>query len=385
MRFSRIFATAFLAVMPASLVGAAEGVDETSVTFAQVAALDGPAAALGQGMRAGIGAAFAEANAAGGVHGREVRLESFDDGYEPDRAVQQVKAVISGDSHIALIGGVGTPTSAAVQPLATEAGLPFIGAFTGAGFLRDAGHGNIFNIRATYAAETEAWIAHLVDEAGLSRIAVLYQDDGFGRSGHDGVVAALDQRGLEPVATGSYTRNTVAVKSALLRIRKADPEAIVMVGASKPVAEFVRLAARVKLDPVFVNISFGGDALAQELGSEGEGLIISQVVPFPADTAIPLVAEYRQALADHAPGTEPGFVSLEGYIVGRVALAALDGAGPALDRAAFLSALQDMRRLDFGGVSLNYGPEDNQGMDAVYLTRITADGTLEPLQSGQGS
>ncbi len=367
-----------LAAAPAM---AAEGIDAAAVSFAQVAALEGPAAALGTGMRQGILAAFEEANRAGGVNGRELRLDSMDDGYEPDQSVAQVKKVIAGNAHLGLIGPVGTPTSKATQPVATSAKMPFIGPFTGAGFLRDATLGNVINVRATYDAETETWIKHLVDEKGMSKIAILYQDDGFGRVGLDGVKAALERRGMELVAEGTYTRNTTAVKTALLDIRKAEPQAVVMVGAYKPIAEFIKLSKKLKFEPTFVNISFvGSKALADELGPDGEGVIISQVVPFPWDASVPVVAQYQDALKAVDPAAEPGFVSLEGYLVGRVAIAALEAAGKELTREGYLAALSGLGEIDLGGLVLGFGPGDNQGSDDVFLTRITADGTFESIE-----
>lgn len=287
--FTKSLMIAGLAVaLSATPALASEGVSDKEVRFAQVAAFDGPAAALGQGMRHGILAAFSEANRDGGIHGRMLSLEHMDDGYEPDRSVAHVRDVISSNGYIGLIGPVGTPTTKATQPLASEAGLPFIGPFTGAGFLRDSSHRNILNVRATYASETEAWVKHLVDDEGMKNIAILYQDDGFGRVGLKGVTAALERRGMSLVAEGTYTRNTTAVKSALLSIRKAKPDAVVMVGAYKPIAEFIRLSRKLKFNPAFVNISFvGSKALAAELGEDGEGVIISQVVPFPWDTTKP--------------------------------------------------------------------------------------------------
>ena len=371
-------ASVALTLAPAAY--AAQGITSDSVAFAQVAALDGPAGALGTGMQQGIRAAFEEANRAGGIHGRKVMLDSLDDGYEPDRSVSAVQTVIADDAHLGLIGTVGTPTSAATQPIATSAGLPYIGAFTGAGFLRDGALDNVLNVRAPYAAETEAWIRHLVDEQGLSNIAILYQDDAFGRVGLDGVTAALEKRGMTLSATGSYTRNTVAVKTALLAIRKAAPEAVVMVGAYKPIAEFIRVAHSIGFAPTFVNISFvGSKALAEELGPEGEGVIVSQVVPFPWDASLPVVAEYQAALAAVDPAAQPGFVSLEGYLVGRLALEALARAGGNLTREGFLAAMKQMEAVDIGGVAMQFGPGDNQGMESVFLTRIKADGSFEPL------
>jgi ABC-type branched-subunit amino acid transport system substrate-binding protein len=380
-----MLAAATIFALP-GLAQAEQGITANSVTFAQVAAFEGPAAALGQGMRLGITAAFEEANAAGGVHGRTLTLDSMDDGYEPDRSATLVQSVVDGNNHIGLIGAVGTPTSSATQPIATAANMPFVGPFTGAGFLRDASHGNIFNVRATYFAETEAWIEYLVDQQGMSSIALLYQDDGFGRVGLAGVTAALEKRGMTLAAEGTYTRNTTAVKKALLSIRKAKPDAVVMVGAYKPVAEFIKLSRKMKFDPTFVNISFvGSDALAQELGDAGEGVIISQVVPFPWDNSIPVVAQYAEALKAVAPEAKPGFVSLEGYIVGRLAIEALEAAGKDVTRESFLAALSGLTTVDLGGVKMVYGADDNQGMDDVFLTRITADGGFEPIVPGGGS
>ena len=375
-RFAAVAACCFLATSAFS----EQGISDTSVRFAQVAALDGPAAALGLGVEQGIRAAFEEVNRQGGIHGRQLQLDSMDDGYEPSRSVEAVNSVVAGNDYLALIGPVGTPKTKATQPIATDAGMPMIGPFTGAGFLRDPALTNVVNMRATYDAETEAWIAHLVDDLGLSNIAILYQDDGFGRVGLSGVTKALEARGMTLSAEGTYTRNTVAVKSALLEIRKAQPEAVVMVGAYKPLAEFIKLSRKMRMDPTFVTISFvGSKALASELGADGEGVIISQVVPQPWDTSIPVVAEYQAALTAVDPDAEPGFVSLEGYLTGRVAIEALRKNGADLTRESYLASLSQLGTMDMGGFTLSYGPGDNQGSDSVFLTRIGVDGAFETV------
>ncbi|MEM1362847.1 MAG: ABC transporter substrate-binding protein [Pseudomonadota bacterium] len=376
------FPTALIAagVVAAAPAFANQGVDADSVSFAQVAALEGPASALGLGMQTGIQAAFDEANAAGGIHGRQVTLTSVDDGYEPDKSLSAVRDIVASDDHIGFIGPVGTPTTKATQPVATESNIPFIGPFTGAGFLRAPELTNVVNIRQTYGAETEAWIDHLVDDLGLSKIAILYQDDGFGRVGLDGVTKALEKRDMALVAEGTYTRNTVAVKSALLEIRKAKPEAVVMVGAYKPIAEFIKLSKKMKMEPEFVTISFvGSKALADELGPDGQDVIISQVVPFPWDVSMPIVAEYQAALKASFPDAAPDFVSFEGYLVGRVALHALETNGPDLTRESYLETLANLGTVDLSGFTLSYGPGDNQGSEDVFLTKISADQGFEPL------
>jgi ABC-type branched-subunit amino acid transport system substrate-binding protein len=377
------FATAALAscvLVFGSAVRAEDGVTANQVVFGQAAALAGPAAALGIGMKAGLDAAFAEINKTGGVHGRKLKLISADDGYEPVKSIAATKALIENDKVFALIGPVGTPTCAATQPIATAAHVPFVGAFTGAGFLRDPKLDNVINVRASYDAETEAWVHHLTEDLAIKKIAIFYQDDAFGRAGLSGFKKAMDKRGLKIVAEGTYERNTVAVKTALLNIRREEPEAVVMVGAYKPSAEFIKLSRKIGFNPVFVNISFvGASALAKELGADGKGVIVSQVVPFPGDAAIKVVADYQAAIKAVDAKAEPDFVSLEGYLVGRLAIAALDKAGANPDRQSFLKAIKDTGRFDFGGLVMTFGPNDNEGLDSVFMTMIGADGKFQPV------
>jgi ABC-type branched-subunit amino acid transport system substrate-binding protein len=371
------------ALVSATIAPAAaeEGVTSDAIVFGQSAPLAGPAAALGLGMQTGIQAAFEEANRAGGVNGRKLKLISMDDGYEPDRSIAQTKKLIEDDKVFALIGPVGTPTSKAAQPIATAAHVPFIGPFTGAGFLRDPKLDNVINIRASYDAETEAWVAHLTEDLKIKKIAIFYQDDAFGRAGFDGVKKALDKRGMQLVAEATYERNTVAVKSALLTLKRAEPDAVVMVGAYKPCAELIKLARKTEFNPVFVNISFvGATALAKELGPDGKGVIVSQVMPFPWDTSLKVVAEYQAALKALDGKAEPEFVSLEGYLVGRLTIAALAKAGDTPTRERLLEIVRSTGRFDIGGLAMTFSPQKNEGLDQVFLTVLQPDGSFKAVE-----
>jgi len=353
------------------------GVYDDRIVFGQSAAFEGPAKKLGLGMRLGLNAAFLEVNETGGVAGRKLELVSYDDGYEPDKAIENTRKLIEKDNVFAIVGGVGTPTSKAAHPITKTANVPFIGPFTGAGFLRNKENRNVVNVRGSYDQETEAWIAHLTDDLDSKKIAILYQDDSFGRAGLSGVQKALTKRNMELVAEGTYVRNTTAVKSALLKIRKAKPDAVVMVGAYRPIAEFVRLARRLKMDSTFVTISFvGSKALAKELGPVGEGVVVTQVVPFPEENELPLVDSYHAALKAFSPTAEPGFVSLEGYMVGRLLITALESLGPSVTREGLYQSIETQGDFELGGVTLTYGPADNQGMDKVYLSVLQSDGSF---------
>lgn len=359
----------------------APGVSSERVLFGQSAAFSGPASELGLNMRLGIQAAFEEANQAGGVHGRRLELTTLDDAYEPEAAVTNTKQLIEQENVFALIGAVGTPTSRSAVPVAVEANTPYLAPFTGAGFLRGEDlHDVVINLRASYNQETEEMVDRLTRDLGISRIALLYQDDSYGRAGYNGVQAALERRGMTLAAVGVYPRNTTAVKTALLDLREGQPEAVIMVGAYEPVAALVAWSRHLGFIPVFMTISFvGSNALAQELGPEGAGVFVTQVVPFPTDTSLPVVQAYHRALASFDPDAVPGFVSFEGYLAGRLTILGLERCGSDLSRDCFLTSLRSAEEID--GFKLRFESADNQGSDAVFLTVIGADGRYRAVTS----
>lgn len=357
------------------------GVSPDRILFGQAAALDGPSSALGQGMRQGLLAAFAEVNATGGVHGRKLELISRDDGYDPDRSVAQTTRLIEEDKVFALIGAVGTPTAAATVPIAQARNVPFIGPFTGAAFLRAPELRNVVNIRASYGAEAEAWIKHLTEDLQVRNIAIFYQDDAFGRDGLAGVKRALEKRNMELTAEGTFERNTKAIGSALRTLKRTEPQAVVMVGPYGPCAEFIKLAHRSGFYPIFVNISFvGANALAKELGPEGKGVIVSEVVPFPWDASVKVVADYQAAVRALDPKLKPEFVSLEGYLAGRLVASVLEMAGPEPTRAELLRLINDVGRFDISGDIMTFGPKAQDAPPKVFLTVIQADGSFRSVE-----
>lgn len=349
----------------------AQGVTDTEVLLGQSAALSGPARQLGQDMRDGALLYFDHVNKQGGIHGRRVVLKTLDDGYEGQRAAQNTTKLIDEVRVFALFGYVGTPTSAASMPIFTQAKVPFVGAFTGAESLRNPVNPYVFNVRASYFDETEAIVQHLT-ATGVDRIAIFYQDDGYGQAGLAGVERALKKRNLALVARGVVERNTVHVEKAVEDIGKADPQAVIMISAYASCAAFIKAMKVHAHNPVFWNVSFvGSKALAHELSADGRGVEISQVVPFPWDTAIPVVREYRQ-LASQA-NIEPGFGTLEGYIAGKVMVEGLRRAGRKLDRMSFVKAMESITDYDVGGYKVTYGPGVRYGSRFVDLTIISKD------------
>ncbi len=359
------------------------GVTADTITFGQSADFSGGSQELGTGMRLGIMAAFQEA---GTVNNRTLNLVYRDDGYEPDRAFANTQKLINEDQVFALIGAVGTPTSRAVSPLAHAEDVPFIAPFTGAQLLRESGLTNVLNLRASYHQETDRMLEYLADQ-GVTRVAVLYQNDSYGIDGLRGVQQELEGGNIDLVAHWYYRRNTEAVKSAVFRIADADPapQAVIIIGASDPAAQAIGML-RERLGPgtIFMNVSFvGSDALASKLAADGQSrdnVFFTQVVPLPGDASDTLIAKYQAALAAVNPQAQPGFVSLEGYLAGRLAIYAVDACGQQVTRECFLGAVQTAGTFDLDGFELMFGPTDNQGSDKVILTQIDDNGQYSVVE-----
>ncbi|MFH1378388.1 MAG: ABC transporter substrate-binding protein [Planctomycetota bacterium] len=349
-----------------------DGITDTEIIVGQSCALEGPAASLGINMRAGLNAAFGEINASGGIRGRRIKLISRNDGYEPIQAIRATKELVENDKVFALVGAVGTPTSMAVLPIVDKNKIPFFGAFTGAEALRHPVNRYVINVRASYNEETEALAEFLIGQKKKTKIACFYQNDSYGRAGLNGIRLALSNRQMELVETASYERNTTAVKSALIKIRRAAPDAIVMIGAYKPCSEFIKTAKQLGMDGVtFCNISFvGAKALANELKDAGDGVIISQVVQSPEDATSPVVQAYRAAMAAHQPGAEPDFISLEGYIVGRLFCEVIKRMTGPVTREGFIDAIHSAGTYAVDSIQLSFSTTDHQGSDWVFLTVI---------------
>jgi len=374
----RFVALALLLFVP-SLSNAKEpGVTDDSILLGQSAAFGGPAAALGKSMRDGAMVYFDRINAQGGVHGRKIKLVSLDDGYEPERAIANTRKLIDEEKVFALFGYVGTPTSYAVVPILTEAKIPFFGPFTGAEGLRDPVNRYIFNIRASYFDETERLVDWMVSDR-KSNIAVFYQDDSYGKAGLEGVRRAMERRKLQISATGTVQRNTVDVAGAVKSIGAVKPDAVIMISAYKSCAAFIKELNKTRQRPIYMNVSFvGSKALAEELGADGHGVIISQVVPFPL---YPWGAalEMRNLLTERSPGVKPTFNDVEGFIAAKGIVDGLQRVGRDLTREKFVTALETMRNVDLGAFPVTFTPKSHSGSQFVELTVIIGGGGSFPF------
>ncbi len=341
--------------------------------------LSGPAAHLGINMRNGVLAALKEINLQGGIQDRSLCLLALDDGYEPERTVSNMHRLIEQENVLAVTGNVGTPTAIAAVPIANRNHVPFFGAFTGAGILRRKPPDRyVVNYRASYAEETAAMVQALITYGKLqpNEIAFFTQRDAYGDSGFVGGIAALKQNGLKDetqITHGRYERNSLAVENGLADILLANPEpkAIIMVGTYAPSAKFIRLARNYGLNSLFLNVSFVGAApLAQALGNEEDGVIVTQVVPH-LESSLQIVQDFRKALHRFNPAIAPTFGSLEGYISTRIFLHAMKTVTGEISRESIIDALENLGQFDMGLASqLEITKIEHQASHQVWPTII---------------
>ena len=346
---------------------------DAPLVLGQSAPFTGPAAQLGIQFHQGAKLFLDQYNAQAGR--RNVVIKNLDDGYEPDRCAANTQKLID-EEVFALFGYIGTPTSMAALPLAVKEKVPFVAPFTGAMSLRDPFHRNVFHLRASYNDET-ALIVKQLTHLGLKKIAVFYQNDAYGKAGLDGVTLALSQQDLKPVALATVERNSVDVASAVKSITAARPDAVVQVGAYKACAAFIRQARKAGYGGTFFNVSFvGTQALADELGKEGAGVMVTQVVPSPYNPANAITREFSEAVKKAGAGTSANFSSMEGYLAAKVLTEGLRRAPGKASRDGLIAGLESIDRQQFGGFEVSFSAKNHVGSKFVELSMLTGDGRV---------
>ena len=345
------------------------GVGPRSILIGQSAAFSGPSAQQSLEFRAGAHEVFEQVNARGGIHGRQLVMVYRDDRLDPALARRNTERFIKGDKVFALFGYRSTPTVQAVLPLIEQARVPLIAPLSGAQLLRVPVNPLIFNIRASYHQEIEAIVRHLL-RYGKGAIAVVYQNDAYGRDGLLGARNALASRGLRPLFEIPVERNSRDTREVARRVALALPDAVLIVSTYGTTSSFIPNLRKQGSDAQVMTVSaVGSDALIRSLPPEHRhGVGISQVVPFPWNPRVPVVRDYQNAIRRNRSGIRYGFSSLEGYIAATLFVRALRAAGPDLTRAGLIRSIEAMGSVNLGGYRVSFSPQRRQGSDFVELT-----------------
>jgi ABC-type branched-subunit amino acid transport system substrate-binding protein len=369
----RRFSVAAGAAVLGGFGGVARAQGDAPIVLGQSAAFSGPAAQLGIQFYQGAKLLLDQYNAQGGQ--RKVEIRFLDDGYEPERCAANTRKLIE-DDVFALFGYIGTPTSLAALPLTVKERIPFLAPFTGAMGLREPFHRNVFHLRASYNDET-ALIVRQLTHLGLKKIAVFHQNDSYGKAGLDGVTLALAQQNLKPVVQATVERNSTDVAAAVKAIVPAMPDAVVQISAYRSCAAFIREARKAGYGGTFYNVSFvGTQALADDLGKDGAGVVVSQVVPSPYNSAIVITREFNEAVRKSGGAAQANFSSMEGYLAAKVLVEGLRRAPGKLTRDSLIAGLEGIERQSFGGFDVSFSPRNHVASKFVDLSMITGDGRI---------
>ncbi len=348
------------------------GVTDNGILIGSCSALDGPAHFLGRQTVLGASAYLHLINDAGGVFGRKIQLQAFDDGYDPDRAPACFKRMMK-EGVFALGFFVGTPTAKVYVPLAQEEKIPVVGLFTGAQMLYEPLKHEVINVRASYYDETREQVDRIWEQ-NIRKIGVIYQDDPFGKAVLDGVKLALQKHNAGPVGLGTFTRGSVDVAEGLKEVMAAHPQAVVIAGPYGAAAAIVKQAHASNWKPQFLTVSFvGTEEFIRDAGADADGTIITQVMPPYDRIDYPTVALYRKCLTKYSQGEAPSFVSFEGFVDAMVVVEGLKRAGKDVTRERFISAIESIHDMNFGlgpRLILNYSATDHKGFDSVYPTIV---------------
>ncbi len=349
------------------------------IVISQLAPLTGVLASTGKQMVLGGQIYFNHINDTGGIHGQKIRVLVADDGYKVEETVRLTREALANPEVVALYGFAGTSNVGKLltDGVLEQGGAALVAPYTGGEPLRSPFNPWIFHVRAGYADEAEHMVQQ-VTTLGMTRIAVMYQDDGFGKAGLEGVQKALAKRQLTLSVAAPYERNTDKVDEAVKQVKASDAQAVIMISVNKSTSAFIKRYREAGGGAQLYNISVVDPAEIVKLAglANAHGLGVSQVVPYPFMPSLPVVREYQALLRKYAPGELVNYTSFEQFLGAKVLVEGLRRAGPKPTRAKVVKALESMGRFDLGGTSVSYSAENRVGSRYVEVTVIGSSGRL---------
>jgi ABC-type branched-subunit amino acid transport system substrate-binding protein len=342
-----------------------ENAAKQAIILASSSALSGPTAQLGLRLNQGARIYFTQINRTGGIAGRSIEIQSLDDGYEPYKTLKNTHLFLKQKNVFALFNYVGTPTTYVVYPQIKNSQLPFLMPFTGANFLRTPVTENVFNLRASYYQEAKAQIDYLIKERKLTRIGLLVQADKFGVAVEEGYLKAMKKYGVKPVVVTRYRRNTEDVALALSLLKASNVEAVSFVGTYEPFAELINSAAQQNFTPFFTTVSFISSRDLFSRIKQQSNILVSEVMPDPHHCSFAICQKFNRDMKN-AGVEQADQVQFEGYLNAYLFVEVAKLCVENLNQACFLEKISHFS-FDFGGIKVNFSPDEHQGLDSVFL------------------
>lgn len=363
---------ALLLVTLAIPAAADPGVSDKHILIGQTVSLTGQVAGAVKELNEGAQAYIAQVNRSGGVHGRKIEIRTLDDGFDPAAAARNADMLVNKERVFAMFLNRATPHTEAILPILQADGVPLVAPSTGAALFHEPANRLLFNVRAKYQDEVVKAVEHFTT-VGVKAIGLAYVDDSFGRDSLQGFQRAMQSRKLPPAAEIPFARVKPDVGKAVAEILKANPRALIIVGSATTTAALIRGIRTAGNQMQVMTLSNNSSlAFVKSMGKDGVGVIVSQVTPAPHLVTTELGQEFK--LAARETNATMSYAAMEGFVAAKVLVEGLRRAGRNLTREGFIQALESMRKLDLGGLMVDYGPGDRTGSEFVELTMIGRDG-----------
>ena len=331
----------------------------------------GPLASLSTEPLIGIRAMFTTLNANGGIHGRPVELRQLDDAYDPTKGAENVKTFVK-DGAIGILMPIGTSSTAGALKAANELKVPVVGPYTGAGpVVKFTDYG--FPVRISFDEEYSRIVNHLFT-IGISSIAFAHNDNPGARSARDSTEKFIAERGEKMAGSVAIKNDGSDAAERAAELAKLKPKAVVLAVTNEVAAKFITAYRAAGGQTAFYSFSFlNGQKLFQDIQKDVAGVVISQVVPSPWNSAMPVIAEYQAAMKKIG-ASEFSYASLEGYVAAKVMVEGLKRAGSNPTADSLQKGVESFKTLDIGGIAVSYRPGEHRGLTFSELSMLKADG-----------
>lgn len=346
---------------------------QAQILIGQTAGFTGPVSAGVKETSDGARLYIDAINAKGGVNGQKIELLALDDKFDPKNAGENARQLIEEKNVVAMFLTRGTPHTEAILPHLEKHGVPLVGPSTGAMVLHQPVKKHVFNVRATYQREAEKAVSHL-SSMGITRIGIVYADDSFGADGVAGAQKGLVAAKLQPAVLEKFNRSKPDFSTITPKIVQANVQAVIMVASGQAVVDGTKAFRAAGSAAQIVTLSNNASSgFIKSLGENARGVIVTQVFPYERSISYGIVKEAQEmAKAKGAGDISPAM--LEGFAAAKVLVEGLRRAGPKPSREKIQAALESIRKLDIGGLEVNFSPEDHTGLDFADLSIIGTDG-----------
>ncbi len=369
----------FVLLLSTNLAVAEEGVTDTEIHIAQFGSLTGPAKLWGGAVH-GSRLVFRMVNEAGGIYGRKIVYHPIDDSYNPAKTKSSVKRMQEKEHIFAWVGGVGTTTSWTVKKYLTNRNIPWVGPVSGSDIWVNPPSRNIFALYPHYTLEARELSSYAVDKLKKERIAIVYLNDDYGKSGFKGAVEGLAKYNQKLVKAIPVQRNTSDMRTIAIQLRQAKADAVLLWGIPFQSLRIIMLSKEINYEPQWMaGSSFADTAILYRL-SKGliEGIIVSNYATFKNKALIEKYKEAHARLEDK--DVEWSIYYHAGIMFAEVLVEGMKRCGQNLTRENLIKAMESIRNFEGMGYQVNFksynsdDPSCRQGINSIYLQQCMKGG-----------